>query len=209
MRRGLTLIELIFTMVIVAVTFTVIPKLIQTLGTANKVTMQEDAIFNTMTLMGLIIRLPWDNENRTNSQILRVNSGDPRFDCNGTTFYRPGGFVGGRLCVEQSTAEINATTTIGREGSLYNDIDDYDGESLDTLTSCGGQLYDLNVVINYENDTTFTTLAAGQTSNTKHIEITTMRDSASRYKANYDFCVVFDYFSYNIGYATIKKRLWQ
>lgn len=209
MRRGLTLIELIFTMVIVAVTFTVIPKLIQALSSANEVSVKEDAIFNTMALMGMIARLPWDASNETNSQILRVSDGDSRFDCNATTFYRNGGFEGGRLCKEYNAMQ-NATP-IGKESDGFlNDIDDYDEESLDTFISCGGKLYNLHVKVSYKNDNNpLVAMPAGETSNTKHIEITTGYDSASKYKKDYDFCVMFDYFSYNIGYATIKKRLWQ
>ncbi len=193
MRKGLTLIELIFTMVIVALVFSVIPKLVQTMGQSSKTVMKEDAIFNTITLMGLITNLAWDKENVTNDSILRVTNEDPKYRCNETTGYRVGGFEGGRNCIKTANASAITNTS-----STYNSIDSYNGYKLNTKTPCNNKLYNLGVKVEYKNATT---------SNIKHIKITTNYDDS--FKIKDDGCTIFDYFSYNLGQAHINKRAWK
>lgn len=201
MRKGLTLIELIFTMVIVAVTFTVIPKLIQTMGNAGAQTIKEDAIYNTMTLMGKIINLPWDQSNITSNAILHVNSENSKYECR-ANHYRIGGFKGGRNCVGEGNITTHNATNIGKEDANYDDIDDFDGVSLNTLTPCNNKLYDLGVEIEYDNGT------VNNSTNIKYIKITTDYNSTfTRHDGS--SCMVFDYWSYNIGQIDIKKRRWK
>ena len=49
MRKSLTLIELIFTVVIISVVFTVIPKIIYVSNKSLEFSKKEDAIFNLMS----------------------------------------------------------------------------------------------------------------------------------------------------------------
>lgn len=206
MRKGLTLIELIFTMVIVAITFTVIPKLIQVMGNARAQTIKEDAIYNTMTLMGKIVNLPWDQNNTTSNAILHVNSGSSDYDCQADN-YRQGGFKGGRNCVGEGNITIHNASPIGIENTNYDDIDDFDGESLNTLTPCSNALYDLGVVVNYVQDNN-DEVTSGTSTNIKRIVITTDYNSTfTRHDGS--SCMVFDYWSYNIGQIDIKRRRWR
>lgn len=196
MRNGLTLIELIFTMVIVAITFIVVPKLVHTMATASKTVMKEDAIYNTMTMMGLITHLPWDNNNVQNNSILNVTNGALSYTCNQTTGYRPGGFVGGRNCI--NSGSIPAATNIPTSSTIYNSIEDYNGYSLNTKTECNNNLYDIGVEVSY---------LGAQTSDVKHVKITTAYNSS--FKLKNQGCDIFDYFSYNIGQININKRRWR
>lgn len=212
MRRGLTLIELIFTMVIVAVVFTVIPKLIQSMSSASKSIIKEDAIYNTMAAMGTIISLPWDESNTANEKILHVNSTHRNniYDCNDTILRRDGGFAGGRQCGDRSSGVNNASLILGAETTdVLDDIDDYNGRSINTNKACGGSLYDLGVVVEYVRDDNISNnnISDNLATNVKHIMITTQYDPTFT-RHNDSSCMVFDYYSYNIGQSIIKKRPW-
>lgn len=192
MRRGLTLIELIFTMVIVAITFMVIPKLIQAFSRIGSTVIKEDAMYNTITMMNLITRLPWDKNSIESDSILKTNNINA---CDPTTGYRVGGFPGGRSCIDKT---FNASP-IAHNHAALDSIGEYNGESLDTITPCNGQLYDLGVSVNYS--------VAGTRTDIKHIAITTGYDTALAAHGN--FCVILDYNSYNLGRVPIKRRRWQ
>ncbi len=193
MRKGLTLIELIFTMAIVAFVFSVIPKLVKTMAQSSKAVIKEDAIFNTITLMGLIKNLAWDKNNVTNDSILKVTNEDTKYTCNQATGYRVGGFIGGRNCIDTANA-----STITNTSTIYNSIDSYNGYKLDTKTSCNNKLYNLGIKVKYQT---------GSTCNIKHIQITTNYDDSFKLKG--DGCTIFDYFSYNLGQVHINKRAWK
>lgn len=209
MRKGLTLIELIFTMVIVAITFVVIPKLMQTYALTGRTVVKEDAIFNTITMMGLITHLAWDENNIENDSILSVtNNPDTNYKCGHDIIgYRKGGFAGGRNCSNLENIPIpktKASTIKGTYTGNLNSIDSYNGYDLDTVTPCNGKLYDLGVKVSYYGKAT---------SNVKRIEIRTRYDSAYKFydktkTVSQQPCVIFDYYAYNIGQVSIKKRRW-
>jgi len=126
MKRGFSLIELIISIVVISIVFTVIPKVIFALNKAQGFAIKEDALFNGMSLMSMISKLPWDEGNVNNYDILRVNSRVN--DCNDTNtfpapFYRVGGFVGSREC--NSSGTLFGAGAIVKEGAFFNDIDDY------------------------------------------------------------------------------------
>lgn len=96
MKKGLSLIELVFTIVIIAVVFTVIPKIVLALSKSDEFTVKQDAVFNGMTMMQMISRLAWDENSTNNNDILQTAS--INFNCSSTTHYRVGGFRGSRNC---------------------------------------------------------------------------------------------------------------
>ena len=215
MRRALTLIELILSMVIIAIVFTVIPRLIHAMNQTSKTAQQEEAMYNAVALMGAIINLPWDNNNSINDQILQVNSGNIAYDCNTTSGYRIGGFVGGRNCIEPAGADYNAST-LGLEGSDINDIDDY-VSSFNVDNNCSRAqakfLYTLTPTITYVNDPSatgnidlnLTTQGANLRSNTKHIQVGVGYHSNNKFGG----CITaLQYDAFNIGQIHINSRSW-
>lgn len=108
MRRALTLIELILSMVIIGIVFTVIPKLIMSMNQSAQTTIKEEAMFNAMAQMGAIINLPWDENNTAHDQILDTNA--TTYKCNATSGYRIGGFIGGRHC-RPASGDLNLTAS--------------------------------------------------------------------------------------------------
>ncbi len=206
MRKALTLIELIFTMVIVAITFSVIPKLIQTVSSANAVSKKEDAIYNSIALMGKIINQPWDEANTRSNAILRVQQESSDFTCHGTRRF---GFVSGRNC-NSLDATIPSATAIGQEGTTFNDIDDFNAQLANAKITCGANkknLYDLGVAVSYIANPDNLSSVSTQSTNFKLVQITTKYDS-NIHNDDGEYCVVMDYVSYNIGLTKIKRRRW-
>ena len=211
MRSALTLIELIFTMVIVGLVFTVVPKIVFVTNKSFETVSREDALYNAVSMAGIVASLPWDENNTVYSDVLGTDSTRPAYFCDATTgFYRVGGFRGGRNCIEDSGAA--KASPIGREDSLYNDLDDYDGYSVTTATPSGSK-YLLSVKVRYLADpppggvVDFSTLPAVSTSsNIKEVNVT-VTNAAGRVKSPFVSSVYYE--SVNIGQIGIKRRAWR
>lgn len=200
MRRGLTLIELIFTMVIVAVVFTVIPKLIQSFAQSGEVSIKEDALYSAVALAGLMSSLPWDEAN-TDSDAILFTASDPNYACSPLTGYRTGGFVGGRNCIQNPS---NASNILGQEDSFYNDFDDYNNENRNASVVCGGAskavfVFDVNV--SYVNETNYTPQP-----NSTHAKMAQI--NVNKHGTNECVTSLF-YTAYNIGQIQIYRRPWR
>lgn len=215
MRKALTLIELILSMVVIAIVFTVIPRLIHALNQTSQTAIQEEAMYNAMALMGAIVNLPWDENATEHDQILQVTQGNSSYECNTTSGYRIGGFIGGRNCIEPSGVDYNATA-IGLEGSDMNDIDDYT-LPIDTDSNCsreeGKKLYTLTPIVQYVTDPATTGIAhlgntpisTQATSNTKQILVKVGYHSDHKHSG----CIsVLEYHSFNIGAMQINSVPW-
>ncbi|MEA3522036.1 MAG: type II secretion system protein [Campylobacterota bacterium] len=180
MRRGLTLIEMIFSMVIIAIVFTVVPKIIFASNKSTQLSIKEDALFNALTLIRSIARLPWD-QNTIDNEGAILNAGGLTCKADG---YRVGGFKGSRNCLNN----VSAGVTMTQEG--YDDIDDYHGDSI--VTSGGRIAYTLDTVVTHEDDI-------------KHIIVSV---SASDKRLGKSFKSSFFYDSANLGHIQINKRAW-
>ena len=133
MKRALTIIELIFTVVIIALVFTVIPRIIYVSNKSIETSATEEAIFNMMAKMSDIVFKEWDENNTDTDEILVVNQTPQSvIDCDKDTGYRIGGFEGSRNCQD----DINISH-IGADSNEppYDDIDDYNGSEENTTTS--------------------------------------------------------------------------
>ncbi len=215
MRKGLTLIELIFSMVIIGIVFTVIPKLIISMNQSAQLTVKEEAMFNAMAMMGAIINLPWDNNNTQNDQILNVTDGVLNYDCNisnakgGALGYRQGGFVGGRDCraLQDGTYDFNASASLGQESANeFNDIDDYHGNVV--TTSACTNLYELSSTVKYVNEDTDINTPAGKTSNAKMISVKVKYADTNKFAKTSKCITNLNYTAYNLGNIHINSRSW-
>ncbi len=213
MRNGLTLIELILSMVIIGIVFTVIPRLVMSMNQSSQVMIKEEAMYNAMAQMGMILNLPWDNNNTQNPQILSVNAGDAAYECNTTSGYRIGGFVGGRNCI--GTAAYNAGAITNEDER--NDIDDFHDTNITAEKNCSATLkkglYTIGTTVTYVDDpaaaatATLSTnpKASNQYSNTKYILVRVGYGSDSQHKG----CITaLQYHSFNIGNIQINSRNW-
>lgn len=221
MRKGLTLIELILSMVIIGIVFTVIPRLIMSMNQGAQVTIKEEAMFNAIAMIGAIINLPWDQNNTEHDQIL--DTGNTDYDCNASNpepFYRIGGFVGSRNCREENGIIMHASL-LGHDlasNDDYNDIDDYTTEinaSNDCAKAQGKSLYSIKPIVIYSNDPTPSSsiqlpgdddnASAGSITNTKRIIVKVGYHSDNKHTG----CITaLEYHSFNLGNIQINSREW-
>lgn len=183
---------------------------------STQVTLKEEAMYNAMTQMGAIINLPWDNNSTQNSQILTATHGHTSFECNTTSGYRIGGFIGGRNCMEPATVDYNASSLIGREDIEYNDVDDYHDTNITTDKNCFGVikgLYNIGTTVAYVDDPdatgtmdlNTTAKIPNQSSNTKRILVRVGYGPDSKISG----CITsLEYHSFNIGQIQINSRPW-
>ena len=148
MKKAITLIELIFTIVIIAAVFTTIPKIIYVSNKSLEFSRKEDSIFNMMSKMMDISLKEYDENNTEYDDILLVNNPPQNLalDCNSSSGYRVGGFSGSRNClngIEESNVPSNSS-------GEYDYIEGYNGYT-DTLNN-GHTTYTLKIDVNYSNE---------------------------------------------------------
>ena len=211
MKKALTLIELIFTIVIIAVVFTVIPKIIYVSNKSLEFSKKEDAIFNMMAKMMDVCLKEYDYNNTIYDDILIVND-PPKYvlDCNASSWYRVGGFRGGRTC-ENNISE-SAIPSPQNDNNEFDYIEGYNGYE-DNLSN-GHTKYILSIDVgyttewnnsNYSNQTlnfSFDDNLSNQKSNVKKIVVSIKREGDDNNLS------VIKYNSANIGHMKINSVIW-
>ncbi|WP_297941473.1 type II secretion system protein [uncultured Campylobacter sp.] len=139
MKKGFTLIELIFTIVILAITTMAIPRIVAQTTELNALAIKEELVYNAKALMSRVSKAQWDSAYANDatcggdaSCMDRILTVTPGVDDSGnsTKEVRPG------ILPEASQRGISSQTPatkkqFGRNGisvggGRYNDIDDYD-----------------------------------------------------------------------------------
>jgi len=207
MRRGLSLIELVFTIVIIAIVFTVIPKIVFSLKKSDSFVIRQDAMFNGASLANMIIRLPWDENNTDSRDILDTNSsnaGDANLTCDETTARRVGGFIGSRTCEENLSASVDFN-----DSDDFNDLDDYNDYN-ETPHWYGLEVFVKYVEnnITYENKSAKILLSKSQVPNTTNFKLVDVNISYRGNRGEHRPLTQFNYTSVNIGQMVINKRVW-
>ncbi|WP_458701601.1 type II secretion system protein [Sulfurospirillum sp. 1307] len=212
MRKGLTLIELIFTIVIIAIVFTVIPKIVFALNKADSFIIRQDAMFNGFSMIKMISNMPWDENNINSADILHVT----KSDCNSSTDnYRVGGFVGSRTCEDNLSASLDFNDS-DEDKDTYDDIDDFNNSDYNT-TSKGNLRYGLHVEVKYINDEIAYTSSNAKldlnksevspTTNLKYVDINVTYKGSRGNQGKQ--LTQFNYTSANIGQMILHKRVWK
>jgi len=207
MRKALSLIELIFTIVIIALVFTVIPKVVLSLNKADSFVIRQDALFNGASMVNMISKLPWDEANTNSVDILHTNSSS--FTCSTSNFMRNGSFIGSRNC------EHNLTASLGNDGETsyeaYNDFDDYTNEN--NITSSP---YKLDTNVTYITDN-YTYAGQSMTIDLNASAISPTSTNLKKLNLRVDYVgkrgkqrqlTQFEYVSSNIGQMILHKRTW-
>ena len=139
MKKGFTLIELIFTIVILAITTMAIPRIVAQTTELNALAIKEELVYNAKAFMSRVSKAQWDSAYAADAscggdascmdRILTVTPG-VNDSGNSTKEVRPG------ILPEASQRGISAQAPatkrqFGRNGisfggGRYNDIDDYD-----------------------------------------------------------------------------------
>ena len=135
MKKGFTLIELIFTIVILAITTMAIPRIVAQTTELNALAIKEELVYNAKAFMSRISKAQWDSAYAGDAScggdtgcMRRILTVNPPAD--GAPEVRPG------ILNEASRRGISAQAPatkrqFGRNGisfggGRYNDIDDYD-----------------------------------------------------------------------------------
>jgi len=204
-KNALTLIELIFTIVIIAVVFSVIPRIIYVSNESLKFSKKEDAVFNMMAKMMDISLKEYDYNNTLYDDILLAhNPAENILDCNDSTGYRMGGFIGSRNCknkIIESDIPLN-------ESGEYDYIEGYNG--VEENLSFGHTLYVLKIRVGYTDEWNayhnrnlsfnFTSKMDNNKTNIKRIYITISTKDKNISSVSY--------YSANIGHIKINKVRW-
>jgi len=207
LKKALTLIELIFTIVIIAAVFTVIPKIIYVSNKTLEFSKKEDAIFNMMSKIMDISLKEYDEKN-TNYDDILLSGNSGVLECNASSGYRVGGFVGSRNCFNAAEE-----SDIGSDASEppYDDVDDFDGIEENT-TSRGRVVYKLNVSAGYTDEWgggdygdgnlsfQFTDTSNNTKTNIKRIYVTVSDGTQTISSVSY--------YSSNIGHIKIESVQW-
>ena len=147
------------------------------------------------------------DENNTDSDDILLTGNNNDLECNTTTNYRIGGFVGSRNC-EHNLFE----SSIGADSDEppYDDIDDYNGTS-ETLTN-GHTTYELNISVGYtdewgSSDYSGTNLDFNFT-NKSNDNKTNIKRIAIKVYFNDKLISSLKYYSANLGHAKIGSVVW-
>jgi prepilin-type N-terminal cleavage/methylation domain-containing protein len=205
MKKGLTLIELIFTIIIIAVVFSVIPKIIYISNESLKFSKKEDAIFNMMAKMMDISLKEYDYNNTLYDDILLAhNPAEYILDCNASTGYRIGGFAGSRNCKNKIPESFIPFHTSGE----YDYIEGYNG--VEENLSFGHTFYILKIKVGYTDEWhsygsgtlsfNFTKRMDNNKTNIKRVYITVSTKDKNLSSISY--------YSANIGHIKINKVRW-
>ncbi|SFP52823.1 type II secretion system protein [Hydrogenimonas thermophila] len=222
MRQAVTLIELILTIVIIALTFTVVPKIIQVTAKSSEQGRKEDAMFNAIALINIAAYTAWDESNTLYDDILQTGQNNS-YECNSTTHYRIGGFYGGRKCENDVSA---SNLDIDEVNEIFDDIDDFNSFDINSsyIAYCNSnelEDYVLDVNVSYVNDPKVTNIedirlyddrnATNSPTNTKYLTVK-VRYNPSGAKGNIgkgSGCIAsFYYHSFNLGYVQINRLEW-
>jgi len=146
MHPAIAMIELIFSIVIMGIVMMSAPMLISTAAKSTTVALQQEGIHQAVSRMNMILTYEWD-QNDTNQScippVLHVTSGDSDLGMVGTTARRMGVPTSSKSHTFKCLSEdFNASTTLGIEGSIKDDIDDFgDAALVLNTTGSGGKDY--------------------------------------------------------------------
>jgi len=218
MKKSFSLMELIFTIVIISMVFTVIPKIIYVTNVSIGFSLKENGIFNMMTHIMDISLKEWDENNTADSphpdDILLTNNSNV-LECNINSGYRIGGFVGSRNCKNDMNISHIGPDANESDESSYDDVDDYNKTEINATEIGYGTRYKVYDIVVYSNewnksnynydtqtlDFNFTNQEVGK-SNEKFIKVI-LEDT--RFDKNISYA---RYWSSNIGHMYIESRQW-
>ena len=144
-RPAIAMIELIFAIVIMGIVMLSAPTLISVAAKSTTVALQQEGINETAARINMILTYDWDDNNikycYDSASILRTTNGDTELDASNGSRRR----IGVNTNTSPSTThtfyctgtEYDATI-IAKENSIFDDIDDFNGDTaLKVITGLG------------------------------------------------------------------------
>ena len=134
-RPAIAMIELIFAIVIMGIVMLSAPTLVSVATKSTTVVLQQEGINETAARINMILTYDWDDNNIKycygSASILHTTNGDPELKAKNGNF---------RIGVASTTAPVSThtfncmgaeydATAIATEGGIFDDIDDFNGDS--------------------------------------------------------------------------------
>lgn len=201
-KNAFSLIELIFSIVVIGIALLSIPAIMSVINRSAEATVQTKGYYHALAQMGVIISKPWDENNTDDwdeaNVVYILQTGDEGLEiCSRSSIYAE---EYRRQCDKNNG---NASLTLGLEGTSYNDLDDFNGNT-DNDNIEG---FRLQIAVTYEDNETVSTnnykipSAANPTGTTDIKEVTiTLTDDTSDTKA------YLRYYGFNIGYDKLLTK---
>ncbi|MCR1810409.1 type II secretion system protein [Sulfurospirillum sp. hDNRA2] len=155
MRSAMSLIELVFTIVIMGIAVMSLPLILTQVQRNDAFAMQQEAILAAKAKIGNILTYEWDHNSydstASRSFVLATSSPDTELNCNGTTFRRLGHVnADSRRKCSATGASASAIGADAGDGGNFTDIDDFDADAINISASAEGAgtldyIFDLNL----------------------------------------------------------------
>jgi prepilin-type N-terminal cleavage/methylation domain-containing protein len=183
-KYAFTMIELIFAIVVIAITVISLPMMIQATSKGIENNLAQEAIFASSAKINEIMTYPWDENSMPSASIYSRVVWTSANDCNQTTKLRPGHIYQQlhRRCLDNNFSVIQPSAVLGMEINdvgVYDDIDDFnnvstgifiDNTGAGIITSAEGYKAPYRMDINISYSAFGTTTAASK--NMKRVDIT-------------------------------------
>lgn len=213
MRKSFTLIELIFSMVIIAMAFTVLPKILQLSAKVSSQSLREEALYSGVALMGYIKATGWDENNTDYDDVLKAQNGYSMYDCNESTNYiRVGGFTGSRNCENDLYDSVIGLDS--DDDGIYDDADDFNGSSIGASNYNHTREYNLTTKVFYARDINADlseerfNISKEDKTNAKYVQIDINTTNKLNEKIGSKNIAKLKFWAFNIGQIVINRIPW-
>lgn len=128
MKRAISLIELIVSILIVGLVMSTIPLMLFQTNDNNALSLRQDAILAAKTKLWEVLSYDWDENSyeQNHKQTYIINTANANLNDRNGTVKNNTTILSGRR--RTSPTNAIATSTLGKEGGTYNDIDDFDND---------------------------------------------------------------------------------
>jgi len=227
-RQAIAMIELIFAIVVMGIVMMGAPQLISTAMKSANVGIEQEGINEASSRVNMILTYPWDQADVTDEcipPVLRVSSGDSELDEVPGTYRRAGVDKNSDSHTFKcdNSGILDASSTLGKEGSELNDIDDFIGDiTLVDVNSSGGADYiekttvNINTKVqyvydnaNYNKQVVTFNLSHNEASPTRNIKEITVTLTSTSTEKELQKTIRLHAFSCNIGGYEYEYRIIQ
>ena len=165
-RHAFTMIELIFALVIMGITFLTLPTILLRNADSVENNLIQESIFLAASKLSQVLSFNWDQNSAETgvntletADVITVSNGDNLLDRNFSDF-RIGHFPQAKRRRMTPSSAIRSATAIGSGGGVMDDIDDFDNLNNYTLVGAGSgsgykKSYRADVQVTYVDDASF------------------------------------------------------
>ena len=209
MKKALTLMELLITIVMMSLIIPSVMKIYSAMNESSKFTLKEELLTPPLSWINYLKTVPWDENSSKSGQILLTDSKNPNLECDKISKVRIGSFSKERNCKDL----LKASYPIKKSGE-NDSLNDYADKKIDFFKY--HKKYSIKIDIFYvkEGNEIFSydytkksalidlskISPAKKSSNLKEIKVTLSKEDKN--------ITSFSYFSANLGSILIEGERW-